>query len=403
MIKIIVPGSDLESALQKAATATGKFDKDEILSHVIFDVSKKPVEILASNRECSVLVPLHVKDIQKAAGDPDKFTVPARKFLAFVQSADDGDIAIEFHPEDNHIKLQANKTTFELQSLDPDSFFDFRESLKESEAQFDIGVDTLVYGLETCQTFMANSDTKQNLNLVEFSGGRFVAGDGKKLMMVNVGTEGSARFPKESIKEAVSFLKASAKTSRKVKVLQSMEHTFLKTEKGDFFGLFLTDAEFPVEVVDKHVKETENAASMLKIDRKYLEIILERMKIALDGGDSTITFRVYKEENQWMLDGTAYSSRGLPLRDPGVKVVWTGTEEATFSFNYQNLLDVIKQMTDMVVSISLHAGKHMFRIDEDQVFDESESRHLTALVTYVLGAHIPTPKEEKEEKVEGAE
>jgi DNA polymerase-3 subunit beta len=180
-MKIVCQKNVLSKAVGLAHNAVSTKSTLPILSNLLFETSKKGVEVLGTDLEIGLRCFAEVEVVQ-----PGAITIPARKISDILRECPDQEVEISVD-EGNRITIKCGKTMFKVMGLSRDDFPNLPEV--KNEKMLEIEDKELMDMIKKVHFAVSSDETRRILNgallSVEGSTIRMVSTDGHRLSLVN--------------------------------------------------------------------------------------------------------------------------------------------------------------------------------------------------------------------------
>jgi DNA polymerase III subunit beta len=308
--------------LNLVQSVSGRKTTLPILSHVLMEWQNESLYLTGTDLETAIREELTAKVHQEG-----KASVSAKKLYEIVRELPEKTIQIQ-KKENQWVRLQCGKSTFNLAGLDPEEFPSLPVSSKDAFAE--VPKTVLVEMIEKTVFAASNEESRYHLNgvfLVQKKVGgkellRMVATDGHRLSLIERegpgirGIEKGVILPKKGVQE-IKKIVGDREVEDRMEVYFDSTHAFLKIGRS-LIIIRLIDGEFPEydQVIPKEndkklVMVKELAHSTLRRVSTMVSERVEGIKLALKKDGMEISsynqdFGDAKEELDVVYDGPSF-------------------------------------------------------------------------------------------------
>ena len=204
-MKIEVAKPDLEAALQVASIGAASGSTD-LTSHYVFRLRDDDVvEVLSNNNRLGCSMPISGCQVEK--GDNTAFTVESWRLNKWLSAVEEASLTLEF--VDGSVKATSPKGSVKFQSLDPEQFPYWDETLTETSKSTPVNAKRLQAALSHVRLFISDKDTTTpKLAVTEIKNESLQATDKGALAVVTLPElkESNLRIHGKDLGQVVSFL-----------------------------------------------------------------------------------------------------------------------------------------------------------------------------------------------------
>ncbi|HQB94164.1 MAG TPA: DNA polymerase III subunit beta [Candidatus Omnitrophota bacterium] len=341
-MEIKVQKSDLVRKIALGVNiAGGKPSTLPILNNLLLETRKEGgVKVVATDMEVGISATLPAEIAQNGS-----ITVPARKFYDIVKELPEGEIDISV-TKNNTVNIKCGKSYFKIMGLDKEDF------PKLPAFSLDQAIEIEQSVLKECLTLtsfaISHDETRYVLNgvLVSFQEGgiRFVATDGRRLAFYKkeikkkINIKNDMIIPAKTIHELLKLLEWDGVikiTQSQNKIIFVLDDTYLSSS--------LIEGNFPnyEQVIPKEEKTTA------VVNREELLQAVRRASLLTSSESPALKFDFIKGKAlvSAKSPNMGEAKEELPAEFKG--------QEITIGFNPNYLMDVLKNLTDENITISL--------------------------------------------------
>ncbi len=312
-----------------------------ILNNLLLETQKEgKLKIVATDMEVGISTLLPVEIIQ-----PGSITVPARKFFDIIKELPEGIVEVTV-TKNNTVNIKAGKSHFKIMGLDKEEYpklpdFSLEEAIEIEQAVIKESLSLTAFAI-------SHDETRYVLNgvLLSIQGNqlRFVATDGRRLAFYKKETKqkntksAEMIIPAKTIHELLKLLEWEGVVKivhTQNKIIFSFEDTFLTSS--------LIEGNFPNydQVIPKEEKTTVQA------NREEFLQAVRRATLLTSAEAPALKFDFVKNK---VIVSAKTPNMGEAKEE--LSAVFKG-EEITIGFNPVYFLDVLKNLSDENISISL--------------------------------------------------
>jgi len=331
-MRFTVERDELREALEVASLALKENSKEPIYAHYKVEVTDEGKASLEANSKflyCRAGV-----DIE--SGDPGTMLIPGGSLKELAKMAESGPITFETG-EDDTIVITSGQAKLNFPSLPAEDFLSPAEASVDASSNL-YNILHLSEALKFMKVFIGTDKDKPQYMVTELRNDHWMASDGVRIgVYEREGFEGNFVIQTKALNPVLAFLKSSDCDSVKV----TLTDQFCWFDDGQNKMAFRRDdRSFSVDI-EKMLGSLETA-DHVKINRDFLEKIIQRLKIALDGGDTRMEFTITGDADGVMRVKTL-NSRGKESIESFLvnRIVGEG-EETHFALDWRPLLEVIQ-------------------------------------------------------------
>ena len=351
-MKIEVAKPDLEAALQVVSIGTASTGSD-LTTHYVFRymADDNTVQVLSNNNRlgCSMPIPgckAHVD------GDVSAFTVESWRLNKWIAAVEDAVLTLEF--TDGNVKATSPKGSVKFQSLDPEGFPYWDDTLGDTATGTTIAAKRLQGALSHVKLFISDKDTTTpKLAVTEILNESLQATDKGALAVVTIGDlkTSNLRIHGKDLGQVLAFLGGCGDEAVEVK-----EHDrclFLVRQNGGLLSVGRPHHAFPDIALDK--KPDDPHWWSVKTDE--LQSAINALSASASKEDTRLNFAL----NDGMVGLSMTSASGdrvtlsLEAQERGsLENAPVGMPEAGFDIAYPYLLKLLGQCRDETIKFGLN-------------------------------------------------
>lgn len=312
-----------------------------ILNNLLLETQKDgKLKIIATDMEVGISTLLPVEVLQEGS-----ITVPARKFFDIVKELPEGTVEISV-TKNNTVNIKAGKSSFKIMGLDKEEYpklpeFSFEDAIEMEQA-------AIKESLSLTSFAISHDETRYVLNgvLLSIQGkqSRFVATDGRRLAFYKKEIKQTNQknmeviIPAKTVHELLKLLGWEGMVKiihTQNKVIFYFEDTYLTSS--------LIEGSFPNydQVIPKEEK------TQVQVNREELLQAVRRASLLTSPEAPALKFDFIKNK---IIVSAKTPSMGEAKEDLSAEVKG---EEITIGFNPGYFLDVLKNLSDEKINISL--------------------------------------------------
>lgn len=330
-MKFTVERENLKKALDIASLAMKDGGPDPISGYYLIEIdSNGNGSVKANSQFLYCEAKLHVE-----VGEEGKMVVPGNKLKDIVNYVEKGPVYFETG-EDDTITVTAGPTKLNLATLPADEFISPNESV-EGSTHYTYDSAHLQEALQFMWCFIGRDRQKPQYQVTELRNGHWMASDGLKIgMFEREGFDGNVTIPTRVLKSVLAFLKASPTEG----VLVQTGDQFCWVKDGANTLAFRRDDRTFSKEVEEMLRQAEHL-DLIRINRDFLENIVNRMRIGLDDGNFRLDFSVVGEgEAQMKVKVT--NSKGKESVESFEVNREEGEGDLQFSLDWRPLQELLK-------------------------------------------------------------
>ncbi|KZX85593.1 hypothetical protein A3715_17020 [Oleiphilus sp. HI0009] len=344
-MEFTIAKNEIINPLQAACGAIENKSNLPVLGNVLINAKGSELSITGSNLEVEMIAVIHNVEI-KSEGS---VTVPAKKLNDICKSfSNDSDI--KFSLKDGKALVRSGKSRFTLTTLPSDQYPNV--NLDKNTQNITMQANELKRIIDATSFSMGVQDVRYYLNglLLDVNGNKIkaVSTDGHRLsiseaeLTVAVENPVKAIIPRKAISEIAKLLTSGEEVTLKVSENQATINVDNYT-----FTTKLIDGTFPnyEQVIPK------GGDKSVKADRELLKSVLQRASILSHENIKGVQLTV----NHNTLN-VAANNQSHEQAEENIEVEYSGDSELTIAFNVNYLVDVMSNLKEDDVSITLSNG-----------------------------------------------
>lgn len=289
-MKIEVAKPDLEAALQVASIGAASSGSD-LTTHFVFRHREESntVEVLSNNNRIGCSMPIQAAKVTRS-DDHSAFTVESWRLNKWISAIEDCVVTLEF--KEGIVKATSPKGSVKFQSLDPEHFSYWDETLGEVEKSSTISAKRLQSALGHVKMFISDKDTTQpKLAATELRNSALQATDKGALAVAVIKdlSESRLRIHGKDLSQVMSFLGQSGE-----EVVELKEHDrclFIVRHDGGVLSVGRPPQPFP----DISIDMGENDPHYWNLDKDEMVSAINSLVASASREDTRINFNMKKE------------------------------------------------------------------------------------------------------------
>lgn len=345
-MEVVLNKEDFSNGIKIVEKITAQKAIQPILSNILLEtVSSDRVNFQATDLNLAITCKIKAQVVKEG-----KITLGARKISEIVSKINSTDIALKTIEDTDNIKIKANKTEFDLISLNPDDFpnafeeqnSDFTE-IKVNKNEFSKAIKQVIFAVsnqETQAVLTGVCFTIEN-NILELA-----STDGNRLTRVQ-------NELSQSYEEKINFIVPS-KTLSEVQRISSIvedENIILKVTKNKILFEF-ENISFQSRLIEGIYPKYQQlipkpGEKKIIVDRVELINAIERVSIMVNDRTNVIRFNFTQGQLEIMAD-TPEAGRSKDYID-----IDYDFEDMLTAFNYKYILDGLKNMDSKKIEIEI--------------------------------------------------
>lgn len=296
-VKFVIKKAAFLNALEKAGQTVGSSDNEPLLKTFNIEADTDQVRILSTDLALGSIAKIRVADIKQTGA----ICVPAKRLVAIIRSAEDGDITFEV--QDKQATVTAGRARWQINVLEAEDYPEVPR-FDPSSAQ-EVRREDLLDVIQKVRYAASTDQVRPSLMLIAFfkytdddgtERGAAATSDGSRLQWVDFDQLAGIQIPIFAVGNLVRLLQRTEVE----KVMVELKPNHLLFQIGaDTFSTQRLFEEFP-DVRNMILKKAEKNDQELTLDREQLIAAVNRVRIAADEERKQLEIQV-TSENQVQL------------------------------------------------------------------------------------------------------
>ena len=344
-----------------------------VLNGIVFDVSKKGIELIASDSELTIKVVIDEKDIKKISGE-GRVIIQSKYFLDMIRKmpAD----TINFEVEDNlKVKISTPSSQYRLNCYNPNDYPNInieksKDSISLESSMLKEIINQTAYALSTQEVrpLLTGINLKINGDLLEC-----IATDSYRLSKKNIKLTNSIDkninivIPGRSINELEKIIMDEDNVDINV-----FTNKILFIYKNIFIQSNLLSGQYP----ETSHFIPEDFAYMINLNLREFFDAVDRASLLAENKEKNIIKMLINNKNMTITS----SSNELGMSEENLKIDCSNKEKIEISFSSKYMLDALKVIKDENILLLLNTDDKPIIIK--QITDESLLELILPIKTY---------------------
>lgn len=346
-MQFLVKKEDLFNGLKMVEKATSQKGLQPVLGNILIEtIDKSTIKLSATDLDLTIITSVDAQIQQEG-----KITLPARKLSDIISRVGDKLVSFELEEGSHLVKIECEKTKFELQGISADEFPAFADYLElEDEYCCDVELNPFIKSIKQAGFAAASYEGNNLLSGIVCNVSdktlEMASTDGNRLARIREAIENKDGKSSQMIipsKTLNEFVKMGSAEEEPVKLYNFKSRMVLKTEKVMMISRLLEGA-YPK--YNQLIPQQSPKEAIIKIDD--LITALERVSVMVNDKTNIVKFEF--NENKLILKADTPEAG---KSEDEIEIEYA-EEELIIAFNYKYVLECLKNMDSDEVIIGLN-------------------------------------------------
>lgn len=348
---------ELRKALDIASLALKESAKDPILTHFLVEIDVDGNALLKANNNFLYCV----AEMDTLKSTEGKMTLPGSQLKEIAKAVETGPIHFELG-EDESVTVTAGQAKLRLSALSPEEFL--APKGVAADATFEkYSVSHLTEALKFMKVYVGTDKDRPQYEITHLRNGHWMASDGCKIgMFEREGFSGDVVIQTQALNSVLAFLKASSADE----VIVSCTEQFCWLNDGKNRMAFRRDNRTFPNVIEAVLEEAE-PQDHLSVNRDFMEQVVQRLKITLDGGNTRMEVSISGDDAGAIKIQTTNSRGKVSEESFPVQRLKGAGEDVVFAIDWRPLLATLQAdpFSDGVVDFFYLPQKQLVKFVKD--------------------------------------